>query len=44
MLKIPFLAKNPSELPDIGKSMDLLQKQEKQFYEDELSSRKSRIS
>ena len=43
-LTFVFLAKSPSGPLDIVKNMDLLQNQEKQFYEDQLSSRKSQIS
>lgn len=39
-----FLAKTPSGPLDIVKNINLLQNQEKQFYEDQLSSRKSQIS
>lgn len=39
-----FLAKSPSGPLDIVKNINLLQNQEKQFYEDQLSSRKSQIS
>ena len=41
---LTFLAKNRSGMLDIVKNMEHFQNQRKQFYEDQLSSRKGWIS